>query len=63
MKTRPIGEIFDYEDIKLEVVKKFGCEGCYFRGECKIEHIEITGPCMISERTDFESVIFEKVEE
>ena len=27
---RPVGEIFEFNGVKLEVIRCAGCEGCYF---------------------------------
>ena len=65
---RPIGEIFDFEGVKLEVVEKDGryCEGCYFAGLvlCRIREIMgNTGYCGSANREDRKMVIFKKVQE
>ena len=62
---RKIGEIFDYEGVKLEVVESGSCKGCYFfKGvincEGSIDFIE--GYCGPFNRQDRKSVIFKKVE-
>lgn len=64
---RPIGEIFDCNGTKLEVVEKDGryCEGCYFARLvlCRIRDImDDTGYCGSANREDKKMVIFKKVE-
>ena len=62
---RKIGEQFDYEGERLEVVESGPCKGCHFfvNGAniyCKVFNGEITGPCI--GRSDDKSVKFKKVE-
>ena len=64
---RKIGEQFDYEGVKLEVVeeKEITCKGCYFiaskvclSGEAQ----DIAGYCFSSVRDDKKDVSFKEVE-
>lgn len=59
-KTRPIGEIFEYHKIKLQVVENKTCEGCYFYCHNICTNIsKKTGYCGESVREDRKGVIFE----
>ena len=65
--TRPIGEKFDYDCVKPELVEEgeFACEGCYFSDTmlcCTGDVIGMTGNCFSSIRNDNKDVIFKKVE-
>ena len=65
--TRPIGEKFDYEGVRLEVVeeKEITCKGCYFIGSraCLTGEVQdIAGYCFSSVREDGNDVTFKKVE-
>lgn len=67
---RAIGEVFDFEGVKLRVEKagaKISCAGCYFdypKSPCwKLYGIQKTGVCNPFVRNDKESVIFVKVED
>lgn len=58
---RKVGEIFEYEGIKLEVVETedFSCHDCYFldlRYKC---HQQLCMPCL---RKDRKNVVFQLVE-
>ena len=58
---RKVGEIFEYEGIKLEVVETedFSCHDCYFltlRCECSQQL------CMFYNRKDRKNVVFQLVE-
>ena len=58
---REVGEIFEYEGIKLEVVETedFSCRGCYFldlRYKCRQQL------CMRFLRKDRKNVVFKSVE-
>ena len=62
---RQIGEQFDYDGVRLEVVESGPCKGCFFfvNGAniyCKGFNGEINGPCI--GRSDGKSVKFKKVE-
>lgn len=62
-KTRPIGEIFRYYDMKLQVVENLSCDGCYFskyKG-CYFS-LNDTGYCSIYERDDRRSIIFKRID-
>ena len=64
---RQIGEIFDCNGTKLEVVeeKEITCEGCYFIDSrfCRNgDVLDIAGYCFSSVRKDKKDVIFQKVE-
>ena len=65
---RQIGEIFDYNGTKLEVVENEDnhCEGCYFYRWiiCRFDGIiDITGNCAPTYRNDKMNVIFKEVKE
>ena len=65
MIERQIGEKFDYDGVRLEVVESGPCKGCHFfvNGAniyCKGFNGEINGPCI--GRSDGKSVKFQKVE-
>lgn len=55
-----IGEIFEYEGIKLEVVKTetYSCSGCYFINLGNKCYQQV---CMCSKREDKNNVIFQFV--
>ena len=61
-KTRPIGEIFKYGKIKLQVVENEHCADCYFCGRryC-ICFREDTGYCGEYSREDQKNVIFKRI--
>ena len=66
---RKIGEVFEYNGVRLKVVEGEGCENCYFhkitplRYACKLsEHLHIHGNCG-TVREDGKSVQFVKVED
>lgn len=61
-KTRPIGEIFEYCRLKLQVVENDTCEGCFFCGNgiC-INFSKKTGYCGASMREDNKNVIFKRI--
>ena len=56
-----IGEIFEYEGIKLEVIKTetYSCSGCYFINLGNKCYQQV---CMCSKREDKNNVIFQFVE-
>jgi len=60
---RRIGEIFEYNGVKLEVVKCPACDGCYFQENgidcCDGNTMDITSDCSLYARTH--SVIFKEV--
>lgn len=63
---RKIGEQFDYDGVKLEVVENNSkqCEGCFFYRFiiCRFKVIAgITGACGAEERDDKKEVIFKDV--
>ena len=60
---RKLGEVFDVNGVKLQVVEAydtFSCDGCYFLGSeqnmCKFQK------CLKCERNDWKSVVFQFVE-
>lgn len=65
---RPIGDIFDFDGVKLEVVKEkyCSCERCYFHEEkipcIRQRIITAVGRCNAFNRKDLEFVIFKKIE-
>jgi len=74
--TRPLGEKFDYDGQKLEVLARMhtressGCGNCFFSkncGGCGIaemkKHNKITGYCGASSRADKQYILFAKVQE
>lgn len=62
IKTIPVGRIFEYRKLKLQVVECLTCEGCYFRHEGKCLNDEVdTGDCSEHYRTDGKSVIFKQI--
>lgn len=58
--TRPIGEVFEYDGVTLEVVENGLCRGCYFDKDGCIESSTITGACSCIDRSDKKSVIFKE---
>ena len=65
---RAIGEVFDFNGIKLRVQDagyKASCNGCYFNGSIctnnEIKSIDQTGGCFRACRADGRNVIFVKV--
>lgn len=62
-KTRPVGEIFEYCKLKLQVVEGETCEGCYFRlEELCVNNGHDTGNCGDIYRTDGKSIIFKQID-
>lgn len=63
-KTRPIGEIFEWHGVKLQVVEKISCDGCYFRtcDDC-LNFRKNTGYCGECVRDDQKNVIFKRITE
>lgn len=63
-KTRPVGEIFEYCKLKLQVVENETCEGCYFWGdEGCLNYRSTTGYCGRLLRNDNTNVIFKRINE
>lgn len=67
MKTRKIGERFDFEEVTLEVVENWSCQGCIFDNiivGCYMDHHirDKFGPCGPHLRDDKKSVIFKEIE-
>lgn len=61
-KTKPIGEIFEYCGIKLQVVGNIFCGGCYFSDNCAcMNNRSDTGYCSMYNRKDQKSVIFKRI--
>lgn len=61
--TRPIGEIFEYHKIILQVVENEDCESCYFyRNNICTNIPKKTGLCGHSVRQDRKSVIFKRID-
>lgn len=61
LRTRRIGELFEYEGILLEVVNARSCAGCFFDAMCNLEDKtkpEIAGFCSDTTREDHASVKF-----
>ena len=62
---RAIGEVFEFEGIKLKVVESvLGCMGCFFDAEkmCTANDC-LVGECAICYREDKKSVNFKLLEE
>lgn len=65
IKIRPIGERFDDNGVKLEVVECdinapfFGCLDCHYCGNCW--DWKIAGECEAAKRDDAQNVIFKEV--
>ena len=64
VKTRPIGDKFDFPMVGTLVVcpEICDCHGCVFRGSpyCDDDRrVEITGACCKDRRTDKRNVMFE----
>lgn len=61
-KTRPIGEVFELEVVKLQVVEDIHCKDCFFCGDYNcFNYINKTGYCGKSLRDDRKSVIFKRI--
>lgn len=61
-KTRPIGEIFEWRGVKLQVVENKTCQGCYFCGDNNcINFRHDTGYCGHLVREDNKLVIFKRI--
>lgn len=61
-KTRPIGEIFEWHGVKLQVVEKISCKSCYFYTykNC-LNFRQNTGYCGRAMRNDDRYVIFKRI--
>lgn len=61
---RKIGEVFEYNGVRLKVVEGDFCENCYFRDKrenepcVRSEHISVSGACSKQKREDHKSVQF-----
>ena len=64
-KTRPVGEIFEYCKLKLQVVEDETCEDCYFwsNDDGCLNSRKKTGYCGQSMRDDQKIVIFKLIGE
>ena len=67
---RKVGEVFDFNGVKLQVKdtgQKVSCDGCYFdkfEYECSDAHIsDYTGLCFGSFGSDGKNVIFVEVKD
>lgn len=61
--TRPIGEIFEYHKIILQVVENEYCTSCYFyRNNICTNISKKTGHCGDTVRQDRKSVIFKRID-
>lgn len=62
-KTRPIGEIFEYCKLELQVVESENCDGCFFWGDADcLNYRRDTGYCGDSMRNDDKNVIFKQID-
>lgn len=64
-KTRPIGEIFKFYQLKLQVIESEACEGCFFENDepfC-LQCRYYTGYCSSDVREDRKNVIFKRIDE
>ena len=63
--SRPIGEVFEYNGVKLEVAnpkRETFCKGCYFKEtQCPKELRDIRGTCCALYRDDKTEVIFKPI--
>lgn len=61
---RKIGEVFEYNGVRLKVVEEYYCDHCYFRdkheneGCYRSEHTLVSGQCSEQRREDGKSVQF-----
>lgn len=64
-KTRPIGEIFKFYVLKLQVIEGETCEGCFFKSNVPpcLDCRYYTGYCSGWEREDNKRVIFKLIDE
>ena len=61
---RKIGETFEYEGKKIEVRAAIhGCDGCFYKGKCRINSAVSLGSCAAGDRTDKKHVVFVEVEQ
>lgn len=61
-KTRPIGEIFEWRGVKLQVVEHKTCQGCYFCDDAGcLNYRHVTGYCGEYLRDYHKSVIFKQI--
>lgn len=62
IKTRAIGEMFEWREVKLQVVECETCQDCYFCNDIDCLYYRgNTGYCGASNRTDNKSVIFKRI--
>lgn len=62
-KTRPVGEIFKYWKVKLQIVENETCEGCFFWANKSCHNfIKETGYCGYGTREDHKNVIFKRID-
>ena len=60
---RKIGETFEYEGKKIEVRAAIhGCDGCFYKGKCRINSAVSLGSCAAGDRTDKKHVVFVEVQ-
>lgn len=64
-QTKPIGEIFEYYKLKLQVIEGETCEGCFFESEGALclNYRGNTGYCCSDVREDRKNVIFKRIDE
>ena len=58
---RPVGEVFDFCGVKLQVVEEPTCNGCFFCDQCIFHVQEFIGQCGSLSRFDRKSVIFKLI--
>lgn len=67
IEERPVGEIFEFEGTKLQVVihPSYSCRGCYFNTLCKYsceyQNAKGLGACDKEDRSDNNYVIFKEI--
>ena len=63
-KERKVGEIFEFEGVKLQVVEigicDSNCRGCYFYYNCSGS---VTNLCIHSKRSDHKDIIYKKIKD